>query len=411
MKNAFAILLVCSASVLSMAAASPWLPELPEKFASGTATPALDAISPRSVLNRGDMARFDRVWQRLARGERIRVVTIGGSITGGACASKAEFRWGDRMAAGWRRAFPNATVEYVNCGIGATGTELAAFYLSRDVLSKKPDVVGIEFSVNDSNSRGCAESMEGVVRQLLSAPGEIAVFMLGMMNQAGGNAQEWHGKVARRYGVPYVSYRDALGPEMKAGRLAWTDVSPDTIHPNDVGHAYAAALVNSFFAAEHSAFAAAKRAPSPIPALPPPCFSDDFSRCGIFRPAEVKVLENVGFSPCHEQVWGEGLACSNANSRLVFEVEGATVGFIYRIGRKPYGIARVKVDGAVAIDRLDGFRDQWWWYTPSRFVVRGRPGRHVVEIETLGEKNPASAGYGFQLCSILLGQAGDQAGD
>ena len=34
------------------------------------------------------------------------------------------------------------------------------------------------------------------------------------MNNAGGNAQEWHGKVGEHYGLPMVSFRDALWPEV-----------------------------------------------------------------------------------------------------------------------------------------------------------------------------------------------------
>lgn len=409
-KSFFLLALGVAASLLPAAdGVAGWLPPLPAKFASGTTVPSLESVFPRAVLNTGSLARFERVWQRLAQGEKIRIVTIGGSITQGAAASKPAFRWADQAVAGWRRAFPNAEIDYVNCGIGATGSELAAYYLSRDILPKKPDVVFIEFSVNDARTRDRAESMEGVVRQLLSAPGDIAVLMLGMMNEVGDNAQAWHGQVARHYQIPYISYRDALASEMNAGRIAWTDLSPDTIHPNDVGHAYAAALVNRFLSARCTAFLAAKRAPAPVPPLPAPCFSDTFAHGAFLELTQVKILENRGFTPCREIYWGQGLACSNAASRLVFEVDGATVGLVYRLGKKPHGIARVKIDGRVVVERLDGFRDQWWWYTPSLFLVRDQPGRHVVEIETLAEKNPASAGFGFQVCAVLLGPATKQA--
>jgi hypothetical protein len=42
------------------------------------------------------------------------------------------------------------------------------------------------------------------------------------------------------YRLPMISYRDPLWAEIQAGRMKWTDISPDVVHPNDRGHAYAA---------------------------------------------------------------------------------------------------------------------------------------------------------------------------
>lgn len=40
-----------------------------------------------------------------------------------------------------------------------------------------------------------------------------------------------------------ISYHDAIWPELSGGNLAWSAVSPDNIHPNDVGHRLIADLV------------------------------------------------------------------------------------------------------------------------------------------------------------------------
>ena len=390
-------------------AAHPWIGELPETFASGAAVPALEVTGPKAQWVAGDWSRFERVWERLDRGEPIRIAVIGGSITQGAGASKGENQWGRKFVAGWRRAFPKCTIDFVNAGIGATGSDIGAFRLQRDVLDKKPDVVAVEFSVNDSPCRERAESYEGVIRQLLKDPRGIAVIQLGMVGQTGGNAQEWHGKVARHYGVPYVSYRDALYyPYVKEGRVKWTDISPDSIHPNDDGHAYAAALLNWTLLGRHTAFKAANRPAGEPPPLPAPLYGTRYDKGRFCLMQDAKILENKGFFPLKDNCWGIGLACTNAQGRLVFEVEGPTVAILYRLGNKPYnwGKMSVKIDGTAVATGLDCFRDQWWWYTPSLFLCRDRPGRHVVEVETLEEKNPKSAGYGCHLTGILVSADG-----
>ncbi|MGN0832293.1 MAG: SGNH/GDSL hydrolase family protein [Kiritimatiellia bacterium] len=395
------------ATALCAKAECPWVGELPAAFKSGAAVPALEVTGPRAQLVAGDWSRFEQVFARLDRGEAIRIAVIGGSITQGAGASTRENQWGSRFVAGWRRMFPKCAIEFVNAGIGATGSDIGAFRLARDVLAKKPDVVAVEFSVNDAPCRERAASYEGVIRQLLKDPGNIAVILLGMVGQTGNNAQEWHGQVARHYRVPYVSYRDALYyPYVKAGEVKWTDISPDTIHPNDDGHAYAAALVNWTVAGRYRAFKAARRAPSAMPPMPGPLYGTRYDGGRFCLMQDAKIVENTGFFPLKDDCWGVGLACTNANGRLVFEVEGSTVALLYRLGNKPYnwGKIAVKIDGTSVVDGLDCFRDQWWWYTPSLFLCRDRPGRHVVEVETRDAKNPNSAGYGCHLTGILVSE-------
>jgi acyl-CoA thioesterase I len=37
----------------------------------------------------------------------------------------------------------------LGCGIGGTGSQFAAFRLERDVFARKPDLVFIDFTIND----------------------------------------------------------------------------------------------------------------------------------------------------------------------------------------------------------------------------------------------------------------------
>lgn len=378
--------------------------DLPVAFASGTRVPPLDETGPRSVFVEGDYSRFEQVWARLERGDSCRIAVIGGSITQGARASKRELQWGPLFVEGWRRAFPKSKIDFINAGIGATGSDIGAFRLRRDVLSKKPDVVVVEFSVNDDNTRDRAESYEGTVRQLLKAQEGIAVILLGMVSKSGASAQEWHGKVAAHYGVPFVSYRDALYPFVKDGSISWSDISPDSIHPNDIGHAYAAALLNWTLERRYRRWVGCGRPQSPVAELPFPLFGTRYDQGEFLRMKDAKIVANDGFFPLRDNCWGEGLACTNANGRLVFEVEGEMVSLLYRCGNKPYnwGKVAVKLDGENVVTGLDCYRDQSWWKTLALPLCRDKPGRHVVEVQTLSEKNVKSKGYGCHLTGVLV---------
>lgn len=356
--------------------------------------PPVEKTAARSIAYAGDTARLARVFAKARSGGDVRILVIGGSITEGARASTAERRWGETVSADFQKRFPQAKVLFKNVAIGATGSAIGTFRAARDIAPFKPDLVGVEFSVNDSDNRFSGETMEGLLRQILSAPEQPAVFMLGMMGQTGGNAQSAHLPVARHYGVPYISYRDALLPDMKAGAFVWTDISPDTIHPNDIGHAYAAALVTSYL------FANLDAKSEPLKPLPAPLYGSTFEKGTLTQTVDWKLVENVGFTPAKENRWGMGLQGAKKGDRLVFDVDAATVAILWRRGKLPFGKARVTVDGR-EVCTLDGFADQWWWHTPFQLLVRDQPGVHRVVVECIGGRNPASEGDGFRVCAIL----------
>ena len=405
----FACVIVAFMSVAACAQDVPtdaWTSDIPVgRLASGLEAPAFEELWRKGVLVPGDFSRFERVWGKLERGERVRIAVVGGSITQGAGASSPEKNWGRLFCDGWRRAFPKSEVDFINAGIGATGSQIGAFRLKRDVLDKDPDVVAVEFAVNDTNDRACAESFEGVVRQLLAHPRGIAVIALGMADKNGNNAQEWQRRVAEHYGVPYVSWRDAIYVSLvKTGRIAWSDIAADAVHPNDAGHAYAAALLNRTIADRYAEWKASGSRLSSTRPLPAPLFGTSFDGGEFLRMADAKILEDGGFFPLRDQCWGEGLACTNAGSRLRLEVEGANVALLYRLGRAPYSWGKMDVflDGEPVVCGLDCYRDQWWWKTPALFLCKDRPGRHVVEVVASHEKNPKSDGHGCHLTGLLV---------
>lgn len=94
-------------------------------------------------------------FHRLEQGQPTTLAAIGGSIT------MARTGWFDRVVRRLRAQYPNALIQAFNAGVAGTGSDLAVFRLRRDVISHDPDLVFIEFSVND-NGQGDAE----VIRNL-----------------------------------------------------------------------------------------------------------------------------------------------------------------------------------------------------------------------------------------------------
>lgn len=206
-----------------------------------------------------------KVFCKAVRGEEITVAAIGGSITEGASARSVNGRgnnateytdaldgescWFNRTVDWFRERFPQTKVNAVNAGIGATPSFLGTFRLEQMVLAHKPDFVTVEFSVNDPSTthnlleNEIFDAYESIVRRCLEA--NIAVVLIFMNDQDNNGLQRIHSKIAEYYHVPSISYHNAVYPD---GQLIcdWERLSPDEIHPNNVGHALLATCLCNY---------------------------------------------------------------------------------------------------------------------------------------------------------------------
>lgn len=364
--------------------------------------PIPDALLERAIVAEGDFTPLHRAFSKASQGGTFTVGILGGSITQGAKASRKELHYSGHVMQWWKSQFPNARFELVNAGIGATNSMYGALRAERDLLSKHPHVVILEYAVNDGPSQEFAESYEGVVRQILARPGPPALMLLFMMNDKGANAQEWQSKLGKHYGLPMVSYRDLLWPEIEAKRLTWQQISPDTVHPNDLGHAYTGKLLCALLDR-----AAAKRpsaepqAPKP---LPMPLLTDCFQYTQLQEARALQPVANQGWE--YEAAQG-GNACwksAQPGSVIEFEVPGERLFFSYWRIRGPFGKARVTVDGGEPAIFDAWFEQTWGGYRDMKMILRDKPGKHRVRIELLAEKNPQSPGNEFRI--LCLGAAG-----
>ncbi len=162
---------------------------------------------------------------RAAHGEPLRYVAIGGSITQAS---------GDGWVGEWlREQFPESDVTVVNSGMSATGSSLGIFRIDRDVIAHQPDLVAIEYCVNDGggSDEDVVRYMETLVVRLKSLPKPPAIVIVEAASQGGVNLER-HRRVARHYGLIEVDMQVAV--DAQGG--TWSDYFSDTVHPNKAGH-------------------------------------------------------------------------------------------------------------------------------------------------------------------------------
>jgi lysophospholipase L1-like esterase len=286
-----------------------------------------------------------RAFAKARRGEPITLGVIGGSITEGAIASSPERGYAASVLAWWRARFPHSDARLINAGVGGTGSLYGAFRVQRDLLRADPDVVIVEFAVNDAWVDGAA--YEGLLRQIIAHRSAPAVVLLFMLFQNGGGDQKMQSEDGAHYNLPMVSVRDALWPEIAGGRIRWQDYFVDNVHPNDAGHALVARCVTALL--ERTGTEEASRGADPLDPLPAPLHSDAFQFVDWQEAAALTPASNGGWTSVRDEDGKSAWAGTSASGRIAFDWFGT--GIVAQLARPldDHGLVRFWIDDASSL--------------------------------------------------------------
>jgi GDSL-like Lipase/Acylhydrolase family len=364
---------------------------IPKVFAS--TDPLTPEIIARSQLSTGDVARLSNVFAKARRGEPITLGVIGGSITVGAFATAAQNSYSGRLLAWWREQFPRSDIRLINAGLGGTGSMYGALRAQKDLLSSSPDFVVVEFAVNDNWTDG--EAFEGLLRQILAQPNTPAVLLLFMMWEKGGNDQDMQAKVGLHYRLPMVSFRDALWPEMAAGRLRWSDYIVDNVHPTDAGHAAAARFVTTMCDTALNSAPVGK--PGALSPLPPPLHTDAFQHVDWRDAAALDPIKNEGWRRAYDEKNNPTWDGAGTPGRIAFDWSGSGVVAVF--SAPPDDLRHIKfcIDGAAfrTLETLEQPKRQLFVLTQNLPL-----GRHTVELRFSDSDTAVSAAGPVRLLGL-----------
>lgn len=359
------------------------------------------------VVNRGNQKRLKNVMLRARSGEVVTIGYLGGSITMGSVATTPEKCYAYLSYQWWKENFPQTKVEYYNAGIGATTSQLGVARVDEDLLYAKPDLVFIEFSVNDDNDVHFQETYEGLVRHVYTSETLPAVVLIhNSFFSTGASAQEIHTAVGRYYDLPCVSIRNNVHARIAAGELKAESITADDLHPNDAGHAMLADTIRHFLDGVY----AQVDSPETEPIFPVrPMTLNRYENSKRLRNMQLLVDSSRGFAKdtavqkhmtdifkCGWEAWEEG-------DYLEFTMTGSVLAVQYRrTVHKPAPAARVIVDGDKAgAVLLDGEFDETWGDLLALTTVfeKEEPAKHHVRIEVCSthEKDVS----GFYLVSVI----------
>jgi lysophospholipase L1-like esterase len=116
-------------------------------------------VSSVAATYRAGLPHF---FNKIKNGKTVKVAYLGGSIT------RADNGWRNQTFRWLQSQYLNAGFEQIMAAIGGTGSDFGAYRLQKHVLQYNPDLVFVEFAVNDNSKslKEVKESMEGIVRQI-----------------------------------------------------------------------------------------------------------------------------------------------------------------------------------------------------------------------------------------------------
>lgn len=351
-----------------------------------------DKMYNRALTNEGDRTRLASAMRKAASGEKVTVGVIGGSITQGSLASRSDNCYASGFFRWWSEAFPDGNFEFINAGIGGTDSYLGVHRVDEQLLSKAPDVVIVEFSVNDTDPVINKFSYDSLVRKILSSENSPAVILLFTTTDVGYNLQDVHMEIGTAYDLPMISYRDAVYPEIEAGTLLWKDISPDNIHPNDNGHRMITQLLGRYLDSVLEQLDLIDESDS-APDMPG-LTSDYYKNAALYNASQITAVSSEGFETGQNNLYGQFTDnwIAKEGGTITFDAECRNFGvFFLRTTDGKSGTYEVYIDGERKGTLDADFTGGWGSYGATKQgLLSKETAEHTIEIRpAAGSENKA----------------------
>lgn len=371
-----------------------------------------------------------RVFTKLKAGEETTIAYFGGSITAAPGYRVKTFQW-------FKDTFPNAKLTEVNAAIGGTGSDLGAFRCASDVIAKKPDLVFLEFSLNDGHPSNDFRkaTVEGIVRQLWASPTQPEIVFLYTTSRALNHPRVSYPAMAKHYGIPEIDLQPTLVeaakrtdlPKPTEAQLAdtkkydWSQPGQvfmgDAVHPNDLGHTLYTETIVAWLKTQVDA------KPSPAPKLGTPLVSEEFARVALVAPAKAKRTgdwETLTADPKSGKIGRYADGAINARQvgdALEFEFEGTALGIYLSVqadgGQFEWTIDDgVSAPGDPAYGGPRGGKKGTVETAPGKYFPRYNyallttglaPGKHTLKLRVLPERDATSTGNRVLIGYFMVG--------
>ena len=229
---------------------------------------SVSSVSSETTITEADVFAADRTYSKKAvaskrtlantvykatNNKKLNVLYFGGSVTWGSSSTEGN-SWASKTGQWLKSNYSDANITCVNAALGGTSAYFGAFRFETDVLPYKPDLMFIEFAVNDAyegvNYSQSAYYLELLIKKINKQlpQTDVIIILITDKGKLGGeyDCGKAHKAVANHYGIPCIDVGAALAKVIKDEGSDWNDYIGDYVHPNDKGHAvYADAIIKN----------------------------------------------------------------------------------------------------------------------------------------------------------------------
>lgn len=367
---------------------------------AGFSHPEQEKKEVRDFVIRNGLPNF---FNKALNGDSIKVAYLGGSIT-------AQNGWRIYSLDWFKQRFPKTVFSEINAAIGGTGSDFGVFRLKDHVLKFNPDLIFVEFAVNDGNtpSKKIIRSIEGIVRQSLLQNSKTDICFVytikgdfleneqkGILPQSAENME----KVADRYGIPSVNFGFEVANMVSKNQLIMIGnskelnginvFSPDGVHPYpETGHI----IYNNVLKRSFELMIPNNPAKLSGHKLPKPLTSDYFANTQMVDIMDVKLSKHWEILNIKDQAELSGFGrylqfigkAKQTGETLSFRFKGRAIG-AYDVMGPDAGRVIVEIDGVLR-DTISRFDTYCTYKRMNYFILDGLHNKkHKVVLRTLCE--------------------------
>lgn len=331
----------------------------------------------------------------------MNVLFLGGSNTWGAGADDYAYSYAGQMGEYFKNRFPGATI--CNTAISGTGTRLCAFIVDQIVKETNPDIVFLEYSINDSglaltNENQVLADTEYVVRSILNHNPKAYILMLMFAKQDFKACSETHRKVAKHYGLDNIELQEPMR-ELTRNAEIWSEYFVDAVHPNNQGHKFYFDRIKAFFESK-SDEELIRTAPMPEHMVAPIYTAPKVVDAGEYIQSPLWTRTTYRDFKYWDSVYIHNyLHCNTPGESVEFTFTGHTFG-VYHMVRNDCGKLQITVDDIDHV--LDCYYNCDGDFVSFYNIYDLPQGEHKVTIKLLEERNERSIGITAGLYGFLI---------
>ncbi len=319
----------------------------------------------KSLTSLGNTYRLKKAIEKAEKGEDVNIVYIGGSITEGdhldTCYANRSFNYfKDTFGKG-----KGENVHYFNEGISGTPSTLGSLRFEKDVLANNPDIIFIEFAVNDGGEEDMKAAFESMIRDAWDYETKPAVVLLFARMQEGWTSQDWKKEIGANYNLPMISYADGITYLLDEGAMKWEEFSNDYTHPHAEGNAIVADFIAYFYDEVNRAETPENDSELPAETMFPEFYFNAHMLEKDAEPIDMGSWRKGSTGFHYENGWTKHY--SEDNDPLVFEFEGKCAYVIYPSkGEDSFSelVCEVYFDGEKVDTKTFNEHEQGGWSCP-----------------------------------------------